>query len=108
MKTGIELISEERARQIEAEGRSKELDTQYHEAELAKAASCYLDHAIRKRNLDTRFPGPTKEYCQSEVPYSWPWGSEHWKPKNQVRDLVRAGALIAAEIDRLLSVPEDK
>lgn len=31
----------------------------------------------------------------------WPWAVRWWKPKDPIRDLVRAGALIAAEIDRL-------
>jgi hypothetical protein len=34
--------------------------------------------------------------------YSWPWDAEWWKPSpDSVRNLVKAGALIAAEIDRL-------
>ena len=34
--------------------------------------------------------------------HDWPWGSEYWKPsEDPVRNLVKAGALIAAEIDRL-------
>ena len=35
------------------------------------------------------------------VPRDWPWEPEAWKPTYPVRDLVKAGALIAAEIDRL-------
>lgn len=35
------------------------------------------------------------------VPPTWPWGAEWWKPKEPRRDLVRAGALIIAEIERL-------
>lgn len=31
----------------------------------------------------------------------WPWSKVFWKPKDQLRNLVRAGALIAAAIDRL-------
>lgn len=33
--------------------------------------------------------------------YHWPWSREWWKPKNPRRDLVKAGALIVAEIERL-------
>lgn len=37
--------------------------------------------------------------------YSWPWDEEWWKPsEDPVRNLVKAGALIAAEIDRLQRV----
>ena len=31
----------------------------------------------------------------------WPWAAEWWKPKDCRRNLVRAGALILAEIERL-------
>jgi hypothetical protein len=31
----------------------------------------------------------------------WPWEDKWWKPKDRRRDLVRAGALIVAEIERL-------
>jgi hypothetical protein len=31
----------------------------------------------------------------------WPWDRKWWKPKDRRRDLVRAGALILAEIERL-------
>jgi hypothetical protein len=34
--------------------------------------------------------------------FDWPWDASWWKPSNDpVRNLVKAGALIAAEIDRL-------
>jgi hypothetical protein len=32
----------------------------------------------------------------------WPWNDDDWKPSpDPIRNLVKAGALIAAEIDRL-------
>ena len=31
----------------------------------------------------------------------WPWSGGFFKPKNVMKDLIRAGALIAAAIDRL-------
>jgi len=38
------------------------------------------------------------------VPPIWPWEKSWWKPtpNDRVKELVKAGALIAAEIDRLL------
>ena len=37
------------------------------------------------------------------IPFGWPWGQAWWKPSTDpIRNLVKAGALIAAEIDRLL------
>lgn len=41
MKTGVELIAEERQRQIEVEGWTAERDAQYVDESLAFAAACY-------------------------------------------------------------------
>ena len=90
-KSGVELIAEERARQVAAEGWSEAHDDAHPAGELAVAGMCYAGHAgltLQGKAGDT-------------VPSPWPWGGEWWKPKNPIRDLVRAGALIAAEIDRL-------
>jgi hypothetical protein len=44
------------------------------------------------------------EYRRNE---GWPWDEKWWKPStNPIRNLVKAGALIAAEIDRLQRVTE--
>src|SRR5437870_10325274 len=92
MKTGIELIAEERARQIADEGWTPKHDDEHCNGELAEAAACYAFESSRHAHMGrpTRHPPP-----------DWPWDDEWWKPKDQIRDLVRAGALIAAEIDRL-------
>lgn len=96
MKTGAELIAEERQRQIEVEGYTKEHDAKHTHGSLASAAICYaIPSEYRKYS-----------YCplrKERVPDFWPWGLEYWKPcpKDRIRELVKAGALIAAEIDRL-------
>jgi hypothetical protein len=37
-----------------------------------------------------------------DVPIDWPWQPQDWKPgPDRIRELVKAGALVAAEIDRL-------
>jgi hypothetical protein len=40
---------------------------------------------------------------RDDTPITWPWDSPYWKPTpgNRLRDLVKAGALIAAAIDSL-------
>jgi len=63
---------------------------------MAIAAACYaipVDRLIRKTRADGQ-PG---------VPTMWPWHQGWWKPSpnDRIRELVKAGALIAAEIDRL-------
>lgn len=95
MKTGIQLINEERERQITREGWTQEHDNNHKNAELAAAARCYVGHALGLVYGMDR---------QTYPPQQWPWESEWWKPSAEpIRDLVKAGALIAAEIDRLQS-----
>lgn len=97
MKTGIQLIAEERTRQIEREGWSPEHDDFEHaDGALATAAGCYATLAGAQQKFGT--PDVTKV----NPPRQWPWEPHWWKPSNdEIKNLVRAGALIAAEIDRL-------
>ena len=89
-KIGAALIVAERRRQIEDEGYSSEHDAEHEPDEFAYAAVAYA-------LPPTAYP--------SRVRY-WPWESEAWKPKDRLRDLVRAGALIAAAIDAALRAEE--
>jgi hypothetical protein len=94
--TGIERIAAERKRQIEEEGWTAKHDSQWENGELVDVAICYsMSEEERERR-----PNP----LASEFGIYWPWdGSEWWKPTpyNRIRELEKAGALIAAEIDRL-------
>lgn len=78
----------ERQRQVTAEGWTPGHDDEYEHGELADAAGCY---ALSSELFD----------CAGEPPRPWPWPDEWWKPTNRRRDLVKAGALILAEIERL-------
>ena len=100
-------IARERERQIEAEGWTREHDGQHTKHEIAKAAACYAYAAA--------LPDDMREILLSLTPADvmhrwrelptigrmWPWNWEWWKPKSRRRDLVRAAALIVAEIERL-------
>lgn len=86
---GIESIAAERRRQIEAEGWTPEHDDEHRHGELAAAAATYAWEAA--------CPGASL----NNPPTSWPWSAKWWKPRDRRSNLVRAGALIAAEIDRL-------
>lgn len=86
---GIELIAQERKRQIEEEGWTAEHDDKWTCGELTKAAAFYALYGVEL---------PAGLGFVSEL---WPWGMQWCKPKNRLRNLARAGALIAAEIDRL-------
>jgi len=92
MKTALDLIAEERRRQVDAEGWTHEHDdSDAHEyGEIATAAACYaLPYDLRE--------------IERGVPVQWPWETAWWKPtpKDRIRELVKAGALIVAEIERL-------
>lgn len=94
MKTGVQIIAEERSRQLCDEGFSRRRDDKYADGELARAAACYaLPYEIRE------WAGRMAGTYRSNL---WPWKSRWWKPtpENRIRELAKAGALIAAEIDR--------
>ena len=77
----------ERSRQISDEKWTYEHDDQHEFGELASAARCYL---IPHKTIRTNF-----------IPYTWPWDDKSWKPKSYRENLVRASALIIAEIERI-------
>lgn len=86
--SGAERITRERARHTDGEGFTPEHDAQFTNGELLEAAECYLTATW---------------FLPSEPPFGWPFGSADWKPsQDRIRNLEKAGALIAAEIDRLL------
>lgn len=99
---GADLIAAERQRQITAEGWTPDHDDAHDLGELAEAAACYAtqQRAMERREIRGSTRTPTRTV---PVPKAWPWDAEWWKPtpENRVRELVKAGALIAAEIDRL-------
>lgn len=96
-KTGIELIAEERQRQLSAEGWTPEHDAQHTDESIALAAAVYAT------------PQNLRSYPSfGIVPFFWPWSANWWKPspENRIRELQKAGALIAAEIDRIQALEE--
>lgn len=90
----------ERRRQEAAEGWSRKHDDALSDGSLALAAACYACNAA---TWAQRAPSlPEAEYGKlSEPGFRWPWHRKWWKPKSQRRDLVRAAALLLAEIERL-------
>lgn len=90
------MIVDERRRQIDDEGWTPEHDDQHRCGEMAVAAACYAAHSARRN-----FYAGIGEYRKAPPPPDWPWDAQWWKPKNPTRDLIRAAALCAAEIERL-------
>ena len=85
-------ITEERLRQVEVEGYSLAHDDAHRHGELAMAAAAlasFSTYSDARRRGHRPLASPL-----------WPAG---WlfKPKDRRRDLIRAGALIVAEIERL-------
>lgn len=86
--TGVDLIATERARQITQEGWSESHDDEHSHGELLMAALTYA--MIDDKNL------------HGTAIRLWPWNAQWLKvSSDEIRNLVKAGALIAAEIDRL-------
>jgi hypothetical protein len=83
----------ERSRQIETEGWTEEHDDEHETGEMALAAAAYALTAC----------GFRREAALEIWPKKW---SRLWlKPTTSRRDLVKAGALILAEIERLDRLP---
>lgn len=86
---GAGVIADERYRQIHEEGFTAARDDSYVKGELARAAMAYAEPGVNSKS--------------GGVISMWPatWDIAWWKPSDDpVRNLIRAGALIAAEIDR--------
>ncbi len=92
----IDEIAAERRRQIEVEGWTAEHDDQHDDGSLSRVAACYASHVADLP--EWLFP----RWAPNGRPLAWPvsWSREWWKPKGWRRDLVRAAALIVAEIER--------
>lgn len=83
---GIAAIKQERARQIDCEGWSPSHDDTHDRDEMARSAAWYaLPRSLRTRHI---WPSAWRGWCKPT-------------PRDRIRELAKAGALIAAEIDRL-------
>lgn len=87
-------IQNERARQKSVEGWTDEHDDEHSCGELRFAAIsyCVADGGV---------------YLPDEVPLSWPFGQDYWKPTTYRRNLIKAAALIVAEIERIDRISQD-
>lgn len=79
----------ERRRQIEKEGWSFEHDDAHEWGQMAGAAVCYA-----LTNVGHWAAGPA-------IDQFWPWDKAWWKPTDKRRNLVKAAALLLAEIERI-------
>lgn len=89
--SSLDAVWAERQRQIVVEGFSSEHDDTLTSGALASTAACYA--------IGSKFViGSLESKRKTDI---WSFLSSWWKPKDQRSNLVKAGALILAEIDRL-------
>lgn len=96
-------IARERERQISVKGWTSEHDDAHTKGEIADAAAAY---AVRAGGRDAVFAGLGRAPLLAQVNCGWvhlssllwPWSREWWKPSDPRRDLIKAAALIVAEL----------
>lgn len=96
MNKAIGDVINERKAQVTREGHLATYDdTINRNGELAAAAGAYAFSACLAGS------GVPANLRDGVVMRHWPWSAESFKPKSQREDLVRAAALLIAEIERL-------
>ena len=104
MTKAAQDVLAERRRQIEVECWKPEHDDAHTDGSLAAAGACYAMHSAIDAGIDSgridRYAEPWRR-LDKFVPDYWPFHRLWWKPRDRRRNLVKAGALIIAEIERL-------
>lgn len=97
--SAIDEIMAERARQI-AKGYDAAHDDRHTDGSIARAAGAYALHG--KTVLALMGP-PSRPLLtrQADPKYWWPWSEEAYQPGTDRERLIKAAALIVAEIERL-------
>ena len=98
------LIIEERISQVAKKGYEPRHDDSHTDDELAFAAICYATPPRSRQNL----LGWNIFFKSRLTPGPWPWSEGSWHPSNnRKRELAKAGALILAELERLIRAEAD-
>ena len=87
MSPALMDVVQERIRQVSHEGWTAAHDDAYPMGKLAQAGATYA------KNAGVPFV--------NQPPHGWPFPREWWKPTTPRRDLVKAAALILAEIEKM-------
>jgi len=109
---GAERIAAERRRQVEGEGYDPEHDAEHRSGALAYAAACYaapetIYHLTVDEHVDPDGVPVGKMVWHEPWPTQWKRRAQNTTTRvDRLDDLTKAGALIAAEIDRLLAQEE--
>jgi hypothetical protein len=95
---GHDSIKSERKAQMGVHKYYAENDNAWVDGELTKAANCYL-RAAEIQRVEQEL---TVEEVKQKVESFWPWDLKPLKlSKFRSKNLIKAGAMIAAELDRL-------
>jgi hypothetical protein len=104
------MILRERQRQVAAEGYDAKHDDRHRGGEIAQAAQVYFDCAVLPGHADGIVLAPKRT-----PGVKWPWDWQWFKPWRKAdgprvvdseRCLVKAGALLRAEQERLARIEE--
>lgn len=91
-------VATERWRQVVEEGWTPEHDAAEHaQGQLSAAGAAYALSASAAAGVDHIIRSRLNHVAEGV----WPWSGDWWKPRGARRNLVRAAALIIAEIERL-------
>lgn len=93
-------IARERERQMSVEGWTLEHDDSHRDGAMALAAATYAARASSRPVLQMVEHGPVTVRVDV-LKLLWPWSHGWWKSTTPRRNLVKAAALIVAEIERL-------
>ncbi|KKM88899.1 hypothetical protein LCGC14_1254060 [marine sediment metagenome] len=109
--TGVHLIAKERYRQVNEEGYSDDYDAHHTEGQLAMAATCYaaprplyiVEGHVPDGPVSVTDPWPAglEDKRRRWLDGKWLLQEKFLGKEERLRHLAIAGALIAAEIDRL-------
>lgn len=104
--SGCDQIAEERMRQIQVEGWTADHDDDHEGGELALAGAAYAGAATGERLYRVDRDAGRELRLLDAFPQDWAdyWDKRKFKratKAEKIRMLVKAGALIAAEIDRM-------
>ena len=90
--SAIDYVAAERQRQKDVEGWTEAHDDTHSAGEMMEAAYSYIWACM---------PFGVRPSPNTPPPTYWPWDIKWWKPRDKRRNLVRAAALLVAEIERL-------
>ena len=101
--TAMMDVIDERLRQQNAEGWSLEHDDAHSAGEMAAAAATYAYSTTLSDRHRQYVSGIYSIENSANLRELWPasWSKSWWKPTDRRRDLVKAAALLIAEIERL-------